>query len=135
MGMPRDGNQISTRLGIPPKNNDPIGADLRIAPSIRKSGISRQNQNVPRICPKVWLPPLKRRMPNLPQATAHQNLWQNQSPRCAKGQVTQANPCVHPRLANTTAKRTKPAARPPQWQAKVPTANQCANARKHDLAE
>ena len=34
-------------LGMPPKNNAQIGANPRIAPSIRKSGISRQNQNVP----------------------------------------------------------------------------------------
>ena len=69
-------------------------------------------------------------MQNLPQATTHQN----QSPRCAKGQVTQANRCAHPRLANTTAKRIRHAARLQPWQAKALTANRCANAREHDRA-
>ena len=132
MGMHRDGNQISTRLVILQKNNAQIDVNLTIAQSIRKSGISRQSQNAPRICPKVWLHLSRRRMPNLAQATAHQNLRPNQNPRCAKAQVTQANRCVHPRLANTIAKRTRLAARTPQWRAKAPTANRCANARKRN---
>ena len=128
-GMPRDGNQISTPWGCPQRTTP----DRRKSEDRPKHSEKRDFKAKPKRAkdlPEGVVAPLKRRMPNLPQATAHQNLRPNQI-QGAQRASDPSKPCVHPRLANTTAKRTSPP-RGAVRQAKVPTANRCANARNRN---